>query len=86
MNKLGLRTRINLGIEKTSGILLFRKQIDIDNVSLNDAGQHGQLTSGGHEERKGHYSHQGSKDYSVGVEGDNICAWPGTRGYPGVCH
>ena len=44
------------------------------------------LTSSGSEEIKGHHSHQDSKDYSVGVEGDYICAWPGTRGYPGVCH
>ena len=42
--------------------------------------------SSGHEKIKGHHSHQGSKDYSVGVEGDYICAWPGTRGYPGICH
>ena len=44
------------------------------------------LTSGGHEEIKGHHLHQDSKDYSVGVEGGYICAWPGTKGFPGLCH
>ena len=44
------------------------------------------LTSSGSEEIKGHHSHQDSKDYSVGEERGHIYAWPGTRGYPGVCH
>ena len=69
-----------------SGITSLMKQFDMGNVRLNDAGQPGPATSGGHDEKKDHHSHLGSKDYPVGVEGDYICAWPGTRGYPGICH
>ena len=48
------------------------KHYDIDNVRMSDAGQSGLGYIWGHDEKGGHHSHLGSKDYSEGVEGDYI--------------